>query len=97
MIRIILKTDKVMEAKNLIGGFIAGAALGVAAGLLLAPYSGERTRKKLVKGSSKLRKNVIDYVETSMDDMRSQFNDKIDQLARRGKETLNHASEKVKI
>lgn len=86
-----------MNAKNIIGGFIAGAALGVAAGLLLAPYSGERTRKKLVKGGMKMKKNVVDYVENSIGSLRDQFNQKIDLLARRGKDSINHASEKVKM
>ena len=86
-----------MNAKNLIGGFLAGAALGVAAGILMAPYSGERTRKKLVKGSSRVKKDVIAYVEDSLEGIRSQFNDKIEQIAKRGKETINHASERVKI
>lgn len=85
-----------MEAKNIIGGFIAGAALGVAAGLLLAPASGVKTRKKLMRGSMKVKDNVVDYVETSMDSLRSQFNEKIDALAKRGKEVINHASERVK-
>lgn len=86
-----------MEAKNLIGGLIVGAAVGVAAGMLMAPRSGEKTRRKLMKGSMKLKKNVVDYVENSLDNLRVQFNDKIDRIARKGKETINHASEKVKI
>lgn len=86
-----------MNARNLIGGFLAGAAIGVAAGLLMAPYSGQKARRKLVKGSMKVKKNVVDYVENSLDGLRSQFNDKIDKVAKRSKEVLNHASEKVKI
>jgi gas vesicle protein len=86
-----------MNAKNLIGGFLAGAAIGVAAGLLMAPYSGAKARRKLVRGGMKVKRNVIDYVENSIDSLRSQFNDKIDQIAKRGKEAVNHASEKVKM
>lgn len=86
-----------MSAKNLIGGFLAGAALGVAAGLLMAPYSGAKARRKLVRGSMKVKKNVVDYVENSIDSLRSQFNDKIDTIAKRGKETINGAAEKVKM
>jgi len=56
-----------MNARNLIGGFIAGAALGVLAGLLMAPYSGQKARKKLVRGSMRVKKNVVDYVENSLD------------------------------
>lgn len=86
-----------MNAKNLIGGMIVGIALGVAAGLLLAPTSGEKTRKKLSKVPLKLKNKVKDYVETSVGDLRDQFNERIDQIAKRGKETINHVSEKVKV
>jgi gas vesicle protein len=86
-----------MSSKNLIGGLLAGAVIGVAAGLLMAPYSGAKTRRKLVRGSMKVRKNVVDYVEDSIDGLRSQFNDKIDTIAKRGKETINGAVERVKI
>ncbi len=86
-----------MNAKNLIGGFLAGAAIGVAAGLLMAPYSGAKARRKLLKGSMRVKKNVVDYVENSLDGLRSQFNDKIDSLAKRSKEAINGATEKVKM
>lgn len=86
-----------MSTKSLIGGLLAGAALGVAAGLLLAPASGAQTRKKLVKGSTKLKDELLSSVEESLDALRSQFNSKIDKLASQGKETINHASERVKV
>jgi gas vesicle protein len=84
-----------MNAKNLIGGFITGAAIGVAAGLLLAPSSGEKTRRRLVKGSLKAKKDVIDYVESSIEGLRAQFNRKIDQVTGRAKETVNHGAERA--
>jgi len=80
----------------LIGGFIAGAALGIAAGMLLAPDSGQRTRKKIVDGSIKLKDDLMNTVDTSLDNIRRQFNSKIDQLARAGKQNIDEASEKVK-
>jgi gas vesicle protein len=86
-----------MNARNLIGGFIAGAAIGVAAGLLMAPYSGEKARRKLIRGSAKIKKNVANYVENSLDTIRTQFNDKIDRITKAGKDTFNHAAEKVKM
>jgi gas vesicle protein len=86
-----------MNAKSLIGGLLAGAALGVAAGILLAPASGVQTRKKLVKGSAKLKDELLSSVEESLDALREQFNSKIDRLAKQGKETINHTSERVKV
>lgn len=86
-----------MNAKSLIGGLLAGAALGVAAGILLAPSSGVQTRKKLIKGSSKLKEELLRSVEDSLDTIRAQFNSKIDKLAKQGKEAINHTSERVKV
>lgn len=86
-----------MNAKSLIGGLLAGAALGVAAGILLAPASGVQTRKKLVKGSAKLKDELLSSVEESLDALREQFNSKIDRLAKQGKEAINHTSERVKV
>ncbi len=80
----------------MIGGFIAGAALGIAAGMLLAPDSGQRTRKKIVDGSRKLKDDLMNTVDTSLDNIRRQFNSKIDQLARTGKQNIDEASEKIK-
>ena len=84
-----------MNAKNLIGGFIAGAALGVAAGLLMAPASGVKTRRRLLNDGMKVKKSVVDYVETSIEGLRSQFNKKIDQVSGRAKDSVNYAADKA--
>lgn len=86
-----------MSAKKVVGGILVGIALGAAAGLLMAPYSGAKTRRKIVRGGMKAKKDVVDYVESSLNELRDQFNAKIDMVARRGKETINGAAEKVKM
>jgi len=63
----------------------------------MAPYSGAKARRKLVRGSMKVKKNIVDYVEDSIDGLRSQFNEKIDTIAKRGKDTINGAAERVKM
>ncbi len=85
-----------MNAKNLIGGLLAGAAVGVAIGMLLAPDSGERTRGKIAKGSRKLTDGVKGSVENSIESLKNKFNYGIDELARKGKEVLNTANDKMK-
>jgi gas vesicle protein len=85
------------DTRKLIGGILAGAAIGVAVGLLLAPRSGIKTRKKLMSGSLRMKKDVLSSVEDSVDTLRKQFNHKIDQLAKGGKEIINNASERVKV
>jgi len=85
-----------MNAKNLIGGLLAATAIGVAIGILLAPASGEETKKKLIKGSRKLADSVKDTVEDSIDSIKQKFNFGVDEVARKGKEAINTASERVK-
>jgi gas vesicle protein len=85
-----------MQTKNLIGGLMVGAALGVTAGLLLAPRSGEQTRRRILKGSLKFKQGIVDYIDESVENLREQLNEKIDQFAKRGRDTINHVSEKIK-
>lgn len=84
------------DKTKLIGGLIAGTAIGIAVGILLAPTSGEKTRKKIVGSSLKLKDDLMASVSASIENLRTQFNHKIDQLARGGKEAVNHATEKTK-
>jgi gas vesicle protein len=85
------------DPKNLIGGFIAGAALGIAVGMLLAPNDGKKTRQKLVDGSVKLKDDLVGTVNESLEKIRDQFNGKIDQLAKDGKQKVDYTSEKIKV
>lgn len=85
------------NSKKLIGGLLAGAAIGIAIGVLLAPNSGMKTRKKLIGGSLRLKDDVMSSVEDTLESLRKQFNQKIDQIAKSGKEAINHTSDRVKI
>ncbi len=40
--------------------FIVGAAAGVAAGMLLAPFSGQESRRKLAEGANSLKGKATD-------------------------------------
>lgn len=86
-----------MDAKNLIGGLLAGAAVGVAIGMLLAPDSGANTRKKIGDGSRKLSDALKDSVDGSIDSLKEKFNSGLDEVVRKGKDTLYNSSEKVKV
>ena len=85
------------DPKNLIGGIIAGAAIGIAVGMLLAPNDGKRTRQKLVDGSTKLKDNLVGSVNDSIEKLKEQFNTKLDQLAKEGKQKVDYTSEKIKV
>ncbi len=85
------------DSKNLIGGLIAGTAMGIAIGMLLAPASGEKTRKRIVDGSVKLKDDLMTSVDDSIATLKNQFNTRADMLAKGGKDLINHASEKAKL
>ncbi len=86
-----------MDAKNLIGGLLAGAAVGVAIGMLLAPDSGANTRKKITDGSKKLTDALRDSVDGSLDTLKEKFNSGMDEVARKGKDALYNTNEKIKV
>jgi gas vesicle protein len=79
--------------QKLLGGLI----LGIAVGILLAPSSGEKTRKKIIDGSVGLKNDLMTSVNDAIESLRKQFVSKIDQLARGGKEAVNQASENTKV
>ena len=85
------------DSKSLIGGLIAGTAMGIAIGMLLAPASGEKTRKRIVDGSVKLKDDLLTSVDESIETLRKQFNTRTDMLAKGGKDLINHASDKAKL
>jgi gas vesicle protein len=86
-----------METKKLIGGLLAGAAIGVAIGILLAPGSGEQTIGKITKGSKRLANDLKSTVDDSMESLKNQFNNGVDETVRRGKDALANASERIKV
>ena len=49
------------------GAAILGAAIGAAAALLMAPSSGERTRKTIARKGEQVAKRLIDEVRVAVD------------------------------
>ncbi len=48
---------------SFLSSFVAGALIGVVAGILLAPHRGEVTRRKIVRQAGDKRDEVIEAVE----------------------------------
>lgn len=63
-----------MKSINIIASFIGGALIGAAAGLLLAPEKGDRTRQKIV---DTLRRHGVrmstDEINQLVDDLAEKF------------------------
>ncbi len=80
--------------KSLIGGVLIGGAIGVVAGLLLAPSSGQQLRKKIARKTRDMKEDMVDSVSETIDTVRNQFNDKLNKLAANGKAALHSTADK---
>ncbi|MDD3419284.1 MAG: YtxH domain-containing protein [Candidatus Gastranaerophilales bacterium] len=74
-----------MSADKFFAGFIVGGALGALAGILLAPSSGEVTRKNISKKTNEVRSKA----ESSMKDIQSKTEVMVDEIQKKGDELLH--------
>ncbi|HXB95075.1 MAG TPA: YtxH domain-containing protein [Puia sp.] len=56
-----------MSTSKILLGFIAGAAIGGALGILLAPDKGSETRRKIMEKGSDLGDSLADFGESVKD------------------------------
>ena len=66
-----------MSRKGGLGKLIAGIGIGAGLGLLLAPKSGEETRKALKK---KINEFVDEAKKVDMNEVKDEFLNKVDQI-----------------
>ena len=74
-----------MSAERFFAGFIVGGALGAIAGILLAPTSGEETRKLISERSSEVRGKA----ESSIHDIQLRTETIVDEIQQKGDELLH--------
>jgi gas vesicle protein len=70
-------------------GFIAGAAIGAIAGILLAPDSGAATRKKIIDKSGDLKDAVKDSVTGLLDKLQKGVDEEVKQEERNAVPKMN--------
>lgn len=69
--------------RNTVLGFLAGAATGALAGVLIAPAKGSKTRKKIKKQIVNTTKGVSDSVGKKADDIKGKINEVVDGIFNR--------------
>lgn len=80
---------------KVLSGFVLGAIAGGAAGLLLAPSSGKRTRKKLKRQSRKMVNEAKATLADVADDTVVKVNEGLEDFSTKGRESMNKLREKI--
>ena len=76
--------------------FILGAAAGAIAGLLLAPKSGDITRKEVQDKLQAQLKDIEKNIHEQSKEWMKKYNKAIDELNKQGKKMLDDAGSKAK-
>ncbi len=90
------------KESNLLTGIVIGAIVGTAAGILLAPESGEETRKKIAEKTSGLKEDleskfqdISEKIKNLENEALSEFKGKFYDVKGKIKEKYAHLSDKV--
>lgn len=78
-----------------LSGILVGLAVGAVVGLLLAPESGKKTRKKISSESDSFFKDLQDQLQTGLENIKSQYNDYVDTAASKTQEGVKQAKRRA--
>jgi gas vesicle protein len=84
-----------MNSKDFIGGILLGAAIGVTAGILLAPEKGSDTIKKLSDAVKDKLKQLQGDAEDLADDVKNKGKDLVDKGTDKANQFLQDGKQKV--
>lgn len=74
------------DAFKILTGFFVGAMGGVLTGLLIAPDSGKGTRKKINETANKIKNDLSDFADETLEATKKSISESIDDLAKNHKE-----------
>ncbi len=69
-----------MRNSNVLAGFLAGAAVGLVAGILFAPHKGSNTRKKIADKAGELTDSMKDSFGNLVDGVKKTFSEATDEM-----------------
>lgn len=73
-----------------------GLAAGVVLGVLVAPQTGKTTRKRIANDADSFFKDLQDQLQTGIDNIKSQYNDFVENSASRTKDAIGQAQRRAK-
>lgn len=79
---------------KLLPGIVVGALAGVVAGILMAPESGEKTRKKLAEDGTKLKSEFEGSLNQGIDTFLESISQAVDEYSKQSKRSIKQAKKK---
>lgn len=76
-------------------GIIVGLAVGAAVGLLLAPQSGKKTRKRISSDSDSFFKDLQDQLQTGLENIKNQYNSYVDTASSKADDAVKQVKRKA--
>lgn len=77
-------------------GILVGLAVGAVVGLLLAPESGKKTRKRISSDSDSFFNDLQDQLQSGLENIKRQYNDYVDTAASKTQDAVSQAKRKAK-
>ncbi|AUD00681.1 YtxH domain-containing protein [Spirosoma pollinicola] len=77
-------------------GILVGLAVGAVVGILLAPESGHKTRKRISSESDSFFKDLQDQLQSGLESIKSQYNDYVDSATEKTQDLVSQAKKKAK-
>jgi len=78
---------------KIIGSFLIGAAVGAASGILLAPTSGRKTRKKIKNQTKRMADDLMHKANDTLNTAKKTYNHKLEEIAKSGKARIDNLSD----
>ncbi|QJW89042.1 YtxH domain-containing protein [Spirosoma taeanense] len=78
-----------------LSGILVGLAVGAVIGVLLAPESGKKTRKRISSESDSFFKDLQDQLQAGLESIKTQYNDFVDTTASKAQDAANQAKRKA--
>lgn len=70
--------------------------MGAVVGILLAPESGKKTRKRITSESDSFFKDLQDQLQSGLESIKNQYNDYVDSATGKAQDVVDEAKKKVK-